>query len=55
MSAISGKHVVIKKELVKALGEIATLANEVGMATLTRKSASRSWCLASSTTASPPS
>ncbi|HEY2746739.1 MAG TPA: dynamin family protein [Polyangia bacterium] len=34
MSAISGKHVAVKKELVRALGDIAKLAGEVGMATL---------------------
>src|SRR6476646_6445718 len=36
MSAISGKHVAIKKELIAALRDIATLADEVGMATLAK-------------------
>src|SRR5437764_6936330 len=36
MSAISGKHVAIKKELVAALTDMATLASDVGMATLAK-------------------
>jgi small GTP-binding protein len=37
VSAISGTHIAIKKELVAALEEIAQLANEVGMSTLTKE------------------
>src|ERR1700761_7430826 len=37
MSAISGKHVSIKKELIAALHEIATLAESVGMTTLAKE------------------
>ena len=36
MSAISGKHVAIKKELIAALRDIGSLADEVGMATLSK-------------------
>ena len=36
MSAISGKHVAIKKELIAALRDIGALADEVGMATLSK-------------------
>jgi small GTP-binding protein len=36
MSAIAGKHVAIKKELIAALTDMATLADQVGMATLAK-------------------
>jgi small GTP-binding protein len=36
MSAIAGKHVAIKNEIIVALRDIAKLADEVGMATLTK-------------------
>jgi small GTP-binding protein len=36
MSAISGEHVAVKRELLAALRDIANLADEVGMATLAK-------------------
>ena len=36
MSAIAGKHVAIKKELIAALRDMAKLADEVGMTTLAK-------------------
>src|SRR5215813_12088375 len=36
MSAIAGQHKAIKKDLLAALGDIAKLADEVGMASLAK-------------------